>query len=143
MTTPQSCLLPPTVRYGERYPVVVFAGLPDAQRWSDARSDVAADTDAGIVITGAGINSLSSSFWSSVTALPWADPSQLFVITPDLPGPSDHLPRGSTLLLPKALAKNFSAPAAVRVRAIDGDGPDGFEMKSAAFIIESLGKGSH
>ncbi len=121
-------LRPPTLRYGERVPLVVWISEQPFE-WNDARGMLIRIARVACAILP---NAPDSAFWSAVNAIPWIDGTRVYVvfgggqaILPVRTGgiacppqstkcivPSDdsgYRIRGNQVLVPRAVVESFAA----------------------------------
>lgn len=70
-------LRPRDIRYGERLPVVVWAG--DDQRWNDARAALMKRSRVAMIVTA---GTPGEAVWTEVARTPWMDGATVFVVDP-------------------------------------------------------------
>ncbi|MGA7615500.1 MAG: hypothetical protein WBX15_10015 [Thermoanaerobaculia bacterium] len=77
-------LIPPRViRYGVKYPLILWMVDDDPLAWSSARAAVVRDTDAGVLVVPGEHGALTKAFWSEVADLGWVDHSNIVVVAHD------------------------------------------------------------
>ncbi len=73
-------IAPRSVRYGEKYPLVVATEVSDPFRWRDLLL-VAENQRVGLVLVKTDLEGLNQDFWRLATALAWVDPGLVYVIS--------------------------------------------------------------
>lgn len=131
---------PRLVRYGHRYPLVVWLEPESLFAWNPARASLAAHTVGGTVITGRAAAELDEPFWKAVEALPWVDVGRIYVVSRMARAtiPSPHSGVNLTLISPDSLG-GLAGKCAEGSPRMPGNPRDDIESFAAACLERVLG----
>lgn len=105
-------LAPAVLRYGERVPVVVWLA-EDPLAWSGHRARLQKNRNVGTVVVPSGAGA-ERDWWDAVTALSWADPDRVFVVSPVAGTAAAAIPPGAGATI---IASSGEAPGRSLIRA--------------------------
>ena len=131
---------PRAIRYGQRYPVVIWTAVQEPYAWNDARAAVIRNSDVGVIVTPRAVGELDQPFWASVLSYPWVDSRRLFVVAGSVSDQfiaPDDLSAPVTVIVPGSESEGtITAKGAITVRAPSHDG--GVEWAAADYIAARL-----
>ncbi len=145
---PGALVLPPAVvRYGSRYPLILWVDAGDPFRWNDARAQVLENRETGMILVPGPVEDLGAPFWKAVEDLPWADSERTVLVIPrvasarDLSAVGGHV---STVLTGQSeLGRDPEGlTGGTRMHRFTATSRDRIESLAAGWIAQTMGKAS-